>query len=350
MATYKLGVVGDSFWTAYGSGVYISTVITSYLTGLGHTASAVNRAVSGTSSVDWQTTGSYWPGALAAFSDGGVTDLIYAVGINDSQDGVATTASDYQTNVQGVITSAKAGISTLQRIHLIAPSYPTPGYGPTWTSSSPPRAVTYGTTQTTLAGLNAITYALGRTIYATLRDTVSYRLSSSDLHPSSTGATWIGNTLGAEIVAIAPTTPQDLYEAVVAHIKADTACAALLTGGINSNLAYQGSLTAGPIAVLTDQGTTAVNFTAANGGTPTSRTDDGILQIRCTATSRRTSKQCGDAVADALNDATLTFADGSLNYLRESGRRNDRDPDPGPNGSPVWNEYRDFRYVTTKEL
>lgn len=350
MATYKFGVVGDSFWTAYGSGVYISDVLVTHMTGLGHTASANNQAISGKSSVDWQATGSYWPTALSAFISFGVTDLIYAVGINDSQDGVATSASAYQTNVQGVITSAKASIPTLQRIHLIAPSYPTPGYGPTWTTNAPPRAVTYGTTQTTLAELNTNTYALGKTIYATLRDNVSYRLSASDLHPSAGGATWIGNTLGAEILAIQPTTPQDLYEAVVARIKADAMCAGLLTGGINSNLAYQGSLTAGPIAVLTDQGTTAVNYTAANGNTPTSRTDDGILQVRCTATSRRTSKQCGDAVADALNDAPLTFAEGVLTYLRESGRRNDRDPDPGPNGEPVWNEYRDFRYVTTKEL
>ena len=227
MATLKFGVVGDSFWTAYGSGVYISDVISTYLTGLGHTVTVNNQAVSGKSSVDWQAGGSYWPSALSAFSSANITDLIYAVGINDSQNGVATTASDYQANVQGVITSAQSGISTLQRIHLIAPSYPTPGYGPTWTVDAPPRAQTYDTAQTTLAGLNTGVYALGKTIYATLRDTVSYRLSSSDLHPSSTGATWIGNTLGAEIVdTLIPTASardSDIFDDMVSRLVATNA-------------------------------------------------------------------------------------------------------------------------------
>lgn len=141
----------------------------------------------------------------------------------------------------------------------------------------------------------------------------------------------------------------DLIEAIVAKIKADATCASLLTGGVYVDLGRQGALTAGPMVVITEVGGSP-RWTAGGGSERATRIDDLTIQASCYATSRATAKTCGNAVAAALNDASLTFTEGTLCYIRQTNRYANRDMDLGPGGATVWAEHREIRAITSQEL
>lgn len=142
--------------------------------------------------------------------------------------------------------------------------------------------------------------------------------------------------------------PVDLFEAVIARIKADATCAGLLTGGVSSAEPATSQATGTPavdmkpFAIVTEVGSSrdymAKNFDA-------SFIEDGSLQVSVFARTRAFAVAGGNAVAAALNDAPLTFTGGVLMYLRQTNRYASRDTSLGVGGAAVWQEIREFRYL-----
>ena len=75
------------------------------------------------------------------------------------------------------------------------------------------------------------------------------------------------------------------------------------------------------------------------------QTADGHLEITCYAATKKAARKLGDLVASALNDAPLAYTAGTHVYLRQSGRTAMPDAEPGPGGSPCWNEIRQFHFI-----
>ena len=75
-----------------------------------------------------------------------------------------------------------------------------------------------------------------------------------------------------------------------------------------------------------------------------SKKDDGTtpyltdldLQISVFDTSKYNARSLAWYVVDAINDSTITFTRGTLIHFRMVRQRTDLDPEPGPNGTNVW--------------
>lgn len=138
----------------------------------------------------------------------------------------------------------------------------------------------------------------------------------------------------------------DIFAAVVGLMKSDAGCVSALPGGVHAGRAPTGSLALGPFAVATEVGSSP-SFTA---GANATRIDDGSIQVSCFATSRNAAVAAGNAIEAAITDAVPTLTEGVAVHLRQTDRRCEIDPDPGPGGSVVWQEIREFRFITAKEI
>jgi hypothetical protein len=85
--------------------------------------------------------------------------------------------------------------------------------------------------------------------------------------------------------------------------------------------------------------------------------DTGSIQIDVYAEDSDTedgkdrARRIGWDVADALNNAPLVFSRGRLRYFRQAGPpKGERDPDPGPNGRPVYHQFVVFHYFVARAL
>jgi hypothetical protein len=75
------------------------------------------------------------------------------------------------------------------------------------------------------------------------------------------------------------------------------------------------------------------------------RMAQGHLEIHFYAPTKKLARSLGDQAEASLKDAPLLFSAGWLVYLRQSGRMADLDPDRAPDGSSVWDEMRQFRFM-----
>ena len=124
-----------------------------------------------------------------------------------------------------------------------------------------------------------------------------------------------------------------LNEAIVAWLDAYAPLRALMPDGIWSDEAAEG--TPLPYLILieiagdrdyeTPDENSAVNFIEAN-----------QYQISVFASTKEQSQAIGHSVAMTLSAANLTFNNGNLLLLRISPRHSEMDPQPGPDGSNVW--------------
>lgn len=78
--------------------------------------------------------------------------------------------------------------------------------------------------------------------------------------------------------------------------------------------------------------------------------DQGQVQVQVYAATKKACRTLADSAAGLLNDAALTFDEGSLMVLRQSGRFAEIDPDRGPDGKPLHVETRTFDYKLSSGL
>jgi len=73
------------------------------------------------------------------------------------------------------------------------------------------------------------------------------------------------------------------------------------------------------------------------------------FDLACFATNKVDAKAIGKLAAAALRDASLTFTDGTLLYLRQIGYPvTTLDPEKGPNESDVWMSIVQFKAIVNR--
>jgi hypothetical protein len=80
----------------------------------------------------------------------------------------------------------------------------------------------------------------------------------------------------------------------------------------------------------------------------------GAFQVVTYSSSRTTARTLGRLVASVLEERAawggMPFIEGRLTDLRRSGlETTDRDPDPGPDGNPVWSHLVQFNYSLVED-
>jgi hypothetical protein len=147
-----------------------------------------------------------------------------------------------------------------------------------------------------------------------------------------------------------PITYPDLIDALVAHLVADATVAADVGGRV-----WQGTVGHAevlPYVLVTDpqDGTTAGLTTAGD------YRRDGSYDVHVYAedpgdgstSADDLARSIGRHVVAALTDADLTFTAGKLIYLRPGHHDwGEVDPDPGPNGRPVWHTWISVNYIVS---
>ena len=78
--------------------------------------------------------------------------------------------------------------------------------------------------------------------------------------------------------------------------------------------------------------------------------DSGMIQVAVYAAGKAAARDLADAVADALDDADLEFAEGSLMLLRQESRLAGTEPDRAPGGGAIKSEIRTFTYMFSSGL
>lgn len=78
--------------------------------------------------------------------------------------------------------------------------------------------------------------------------------------------------------------------------------------------------------------------------------DSGSFQASVFAEGRVAARDIGRQVESALNDAPLTFDDGTLMVLRREWRNVEMDPDRDPAGKPLWACQVQFAYECQRTL
>jgi hypothetical protein len=155
---------------------------------------------------------------------------------------------------------------------------------------------------------------------------------------------------GTAVWPTAGTLPADLIDAVVAHLLADPVLAAAVGGrvwqgaaGHDEELPYiqvidpHAEISGG---LTTDDdyrrdGSLDINVYIEDPGDGSFNPDDRARTI-----ARRAAK--------SLRDAPLTFEAGRLAYLRPAHHPwGEEDPDPGPNGLPVWHAWVSMQYIVS---
>ena len=157
----------------------------------------VNRAISGTTSVDWSSTstGSDLANAVAAFVSAGVTRVVLMLSTNDSKASIATSPSAYATNVAAIIAYLKANVSTLKTIHLFSSPFQSLTSGDLSVQNSG-RLIAYASQLSSLADGTSVFYSQPLTSYnlfqnnpALLRDGIH----PTDIGDQTMGALWASN-------------------------------------------------------------------------------------------------------------------------------------------------------------
>lgn len=129
----------------------------------------------------------------------------------------------------------------------------------------------------------------------------------------------------------------DLFEAAAAALADDAPLAILAPGGVWADFAPIG--TAMPYLVLSEPDGRDDN--ESNTGSLEAIT----LQLSVFAVGKPSARAVRVAAKAILQDAALTFTDGTLLHLRASDRLGMMDPVRGPGGRDVWHEVQMFQAV-----
>ena len=78
--------------------------------------------------------------------------------------------------------------------------------------------------------------------------------------------------------------------------------------------------------------------------------DSGMIQVAVYASGKAAARDLADAVADALDDADLEFAEGTLMLLRQGSRLAGTEPDRAPGGGAIRSETRTYEYMFSSGL
>lgn len=78
--------------------------------------------------------------------------------------------------------------------------------------------------------------------------------------------------------------------------------------------------------------------------------DSGMIQVAVYAAGKAAARDLADAVADALDDADLEFAEGSLMLLRQGSRAAGTEADRAPGGGAIKSETRTYEYMFSSGL
>lgn len=127
-------------------------------------------------------------------------------------------------------------------------------------------------------------------------------------------------------------TPVNLTDAILQHLAVDSAVMTAVPGGFWGDEAPPEEVF--PYLVFVEPDAAREYQTGTTDGVPC---DDRItLQLTVYATGRAAAVDAAKVVRVSLNDAPLTFDDGTLLYLRATNLVVSKDPDKATNGSDVW--------------
>jgi hypothetical protein len=124
-----------------------------------------------------------------------------------------------------------------------------------------------------------------------------------------------------------------LTEAIVALLDSDPELLALMPDGIWSDESPEGETL--PYLVLVELPGDRV-YESADENSAIVYVETNQYQVSIFTTSKDLAKSIGVRVASTLTDAALTFDSGSLLLFRLNRRHSEKDPQPGPDGSDVW--------------
>lgn len=147
-----------------------------------------------------------------------------------------------------------------------------------------------------------------------------------------------------------PTFP-DFPAAVIAALQGNIACAQAF-GDSASTPKFQGvqAFKAAPPYARVLEMPASDTFQSMGSDGLTDYFERGELQLDIFAASESSARSLGKLAAAALNDAPLTFADGTLLELRQSRAFFTPEPDPGPGISVVYHRVILFLYVIQRNL
>jgi len=131
-------------------------------------------------------------------------------------------------------------------------------------------------------------------------------------------------------------TYETLLEALVGTLKTN-----LVSGTINGVYDRIPQTITLPYCVIYDI-TEVNNWVSLDSNSERPRYDELTIQISTFAGGRKAARQAADAVEAQLNDAALTFTDGTLLEIAQVARHAMIDPDRGVDGKPVWQEARTY--------
>jgi hypothetical protein len=124
-----------------------------------------------------------------------------------------------------------------------------------------------------------------------------------------------------------------LTEAIVALLDSNAGLLALMPDGIWSDESPEGETL--PYLVLIERPGDR-EYESADETNAIAYVETNRYQVSIFAASKDQVRSIGNTVAAALTDATLTFDSGHLLLFRVNPRHSEKDPQPGPDGSDVW--------------
>ena len=131
-----------------------------------------------------------------------------------------------------------------------------------------------------------------------------------------------------------PSTPAHLIDAILQHLRADSAVSTAIPGGIwGDETPPEESF---PYAVIGEPDSQREFQTTANPADGVPCDDRVTITIAVYATGKAQAKDAAKLVRTSLNDALLTFTGGDLLYLRATSLSVSKDPDKSSGGSDVW--------------
>jgi hypothetical protein len=143
----------------------------------------------------------------------------------------------------------------------------------------------------------------------------------------------------------------DLLEAILAHLSADVGLAAGLPGGIYSDEVPEDVPM--PYLVIADPQDAATRPATTKGDMFDEGTYEANVYVESTplVDGKDEARRLAWLVQDSLHDAPLAFERGTLIRLRQSlSPRGVKEPEPGPEGGPVYRQFLAIQYLVTRSL